>query len=196
MDKKKTLGRSLRDACIGIAVFGVAVPLVDALVTESAAIEEAIPGWAGAGLGAFLLVLWRFLRDWWKHGGGRTALIGKFDEYGPLVLVLVTAPLIALGCTTMQSETVNADGTYYKHSFVQAPLSKTDMTDMVYRSEVAPDGSWTQHIGSTAEGMDSTSQLEALDPLYQALALGAAMALRPPAPEPPSKPPDTGTGAE
>lgn len=162
MDTKKTLVRSIRDALVGIAVFGVAIPFVDFLVAYSPAIEESLPGWAGTSLGAVLLVAWRFLRDYWKHGGGKARLMDMFDEYGPLaMLALILSPLF-VGCTTMHSETVNADGTYYKHKFTQAPFSKTDMTDMVYRSEVDADGAWKQHIGASATGLDNTPQADAL----------------------------------
>lgn len=169
MDTAKTANRSFRDMILGILVIGVGIPAIDTLFNVAPlALDEWLPeGWGTAAYGALILGLYRWVRDWWKHSG-KDKLKGMFDDaMPPLAFATVLIMLASLSaCTTMQSEAVAPDGTYYKHSFTQAPFSKSDVADMGNTVQVDADGAWRQTIGSNAKGVDNTPQNEAADGLY------------------------------
>ncbi len=84
---------------------------------------------------------------------------------GIICLIFLCAVLILLnlGCTTMYSETVSEDGSFYKQKIKVPPFGKLEEGAASYSVEIAPDGSYKTQVGSNILGSDNTAQVEALN---------------------------------
>lgn len=97
----------------------------------------------------------KMLRNWLNEKGI------SFGPFGPTICAMICVGMLS-GCSTMVSETIDEDGSSRTQRYVQAPFGKTDLVSLGVDEGVGPDGSWHRKIGSAAEGIDSTGQIEAL----------------------------------
>ncbi len=95
----------------------------------------------------------------------RSNILGIFAVIVPFALLI----LLASACTTMYSETVSEDGSFYKQKIKVPPFGKLEKGAASYSVEIAPDGSYRTQVGGDLVGTDNTAQVEAMNGFMSAL---------------------------